>query len=430
MSEKEEKKENPNEEKEVKLELPPDVDDEETIRKKKRRFYLKLFTLSIIIIAILCGIYWFLIARFYENTEDAYVNGNIIPITAQVGGTIIAVKVDDTQFVKTGQLLVELDPIDSFIAFEQAKANLGETLRNTHQLFINNTGLKANIVNREASLEQARQDLTRRNAAVGYGAVSNEELTHAQDSLKSADASLTQARSALLANRALTENTNLEQHPSVLAAAARLRQAYIDYMRTNIRAPISGEIAKRTAQVGQRISANTQLMALVPLDEVWVDANFKEKQLRHMRIGQPVSLTADLYGSDVKYHGKIVGFSAGTGSAFALLPAQNATGNWIKVVQRLPVRIVIDPKELEAHPLRVGLSMDVTVDTHDRSGKFISVPAEVPVYATQIFENWGKQADAEIAKIINENIGKTSNLDSDNNYSDKVKPRPTKGSAK
>lgn len=389
--------------------------EEKESPNKKRKFLLLLLTFFFLIVALLYGLYWWLIARFYEDTDNAYVNGNIIPITSQVSGTIIAVKADDTQFVKTGQLLVELDPIDSFIAFEQAKANLAQTLRNTQQLFINNNGLQASVQNREASFEKARKDLLRRNAAIGYGAVSKEDLTHAQDSLKSADASLSQARSALLANRALTENTDLQQHPSVLAAAAKLRQTYIDYMRSNIRAPVSGEISKRTAQVGQRIAAGTQLMAIVPLEQIWVDANFKEKQVRDMRVGQPVTLTADLYGSSVEYHGKIAGFSAGTGSAFALLPAQNATGNWIKVVQRLPVRIELDPKELKEHPLRVGLSMTAIVDLHDMSGKYISEAMKVPVYATEIYENLGKQADAEIAKIISENIDKTANLLPTNN---------------
>ncbi|ARG97225.1 HlyD family efflux transporter periplasmic adaptor subunit [Legionella micdadei] len=382
---------------------------------KKRKFLLVFFTTFLVVVAMLYGLYWWFIARFYEETDNAYVNGNIIPITAQVGGTVVAVKVDDTQYVTTGQLLVELDPIDAFIAFEQAKANLAQTLRNTHQLFINNTGLQANLKNQEISQEKAKQDLSRRNRAIGVGAVSKEELTHAEDSLKSANAALTQAKSALLANRALTENTNLQQHPNVLAAAAKLRQAYVDYMRTTIRAPVSGEISKRTAQVGQRVAAGTQLMALVPLEQVWVEANFKEKQVRYMRIGQPATLTADLYGSSVVYHGTIVGFSAGTGSAFALLPAQNATGNWIKVVQRLPVRIKLDPKELKAHPLRIGLSMEVTVDLHNQSGKYISETAPISIYETPIYENWGKEADAEINKVISENISKTANLDASDN---------------
>ncbi|CDZ78912.1 p-hydroxybenzoic acid efflux pump subunit AaeA [Legionella massiliensis] len=379
----------------------------------RRRFFLTLLTICFLVIALGYGIYWVTVARFYEETDNAYVNGNVIPITAQVGGTIVAVKADDTQFVKTDQLLVQLDPIDSLVAFEQARANLGETIRNTQQLFLNNTGLEASIRNRQVSRKQALKDLSRRSEAIGVGAVSREELTHAEDSLQSADASLVQAQAALLANRALTENTDLQQHPSVLAAAARLRQAYIDYKRSNIRAPASGEIAKRAAQVGQRIAAGTQLMALVPLDQVWVDANFKEKQLRDMRIGQSVELTADIYGSSVVYKGKIVGFSAGTGSAFALLPAQNATGNWIKVVQRLPVRIVLDPETLKEHPLRIGLSMEATVDLHDKSGVLISESTLLPSYETMIYDNLGKEADAEVNKVISENVSKTANLNND-----------------
>lgn len=403
---------------------------EEEKPKNKRKFFIILLTVTFLIIAILCGLYWWFIARFYESTDNAYVNGNIIPITAQVGGTIIAVKVDDTQYVSTGQLLVEIDPIDAFVAFQLAKANLAQTLRNTQQIFINNSGLQANLKNQAVSQARAQEDLLRRNQAIGVGAVSKEELVHAEESLKSADASFTQAKSALLSNLALTENTDLQRHPSVLAAAARLRQAYIDYARTTIRAPISGEISKRTAQVGQRIAAGAQLMVLVPLEQVWIDANFKEKQVRSMRIGQPVHVTADLYGSSVVYHGKVVGFSAGTGSAFALLPAQNATGNWIKVVQRLPVRIALDPKELKAHPLRIGLSMNVTVNLHDQTGKYIDQTAPVPVYQTIIFENLGKEADAEINKVISENISKTANLTPKDSSKKKNKPSNGKGSSR
>jgi membrane fusion protein, multidrug efflux system len=377
---------------------------------KKRTLILMLLTLFFLTIAVLYGWYWWTTGRFYESTENAYVNGNIIPITSQVVGTIIAVKADNTQFVRTGQPLVKLDPIDTTVAFEQAKADLAQTVRNTQQLFINNEGLQANIVNREANLIKARQDLTRRNNAIGIGAVSKEELTHAQDTFKSADADLTQARSALLANLALTENTNLKQHPNVQSAAERLRQAYIAFTRSTIFAPTNGIIDRRVAQVGQRIASGTQLMALIPLEQVWVDANFKEKQVRYMRIDQPVSLFADLFGSGVTYHGKIQGFSAGTGSAFALLPAQNATGNWIKVVQRLPVRIKLDPKELKEHPLRIGLSMTATVDLHDTSGKFVNETAPIPVYKTMIFVNLDEQSEAEVAKIIAENVGKTANL--------------------
>ncbi|MCL9682489.1 HlyD family efflux transporter periplasmic adaptor subunit [Legionella maioricensis] len=377
---------------------------------KKRQFYLIVMTISFLAIGLLFFLYWVLVARFYEETDNAYVSGNIIPINSQVDGIIIAVKVDDTQFVKAGQPLVQLDPIDSRIAYEQAQANLAQTVRTTHQFFLNNSGLQATVNVHETSLQQTIQDLQRRTNAIGYGAISKEELTHAQDAFKSAQASLAQSRAALLANKALTDNADLEHHPNVLAAAAQLRKAYIDYVRTTIRAPVAGEISKRTAQVGQRITVGTLLMAIIPLEQVWVDANFKEKQLRNMRLGQKATLTADVYGSSVEYHGKIMGFAAGTGSAFSLLPAQNATGNWIKVVQRLPVRIQLDPKELQDHPLRIGLSMEVTVDTHDRNGKFIGETANPPVYKTSIYEQLEKKSNEMIAKIIKENIGKTASL--------------------
>lgn len=397
---------------EIKKEITLPTD--QSRQNQKRRFYLTLMTAIFLAIGLLCFLYWLFIARFYEETDDAYVSGNIIPIVSQVDGIIIAVKTDDTRFVKEGQTLVELDPIDARVALQQAKANLAQTVRTTHQYFLNNKGLMARVIVNQTSLEQAKQDLNRRNNAIGYGAVSREELTHAQDAFKSATASLNEAQAALLANKALTDNTDLEHHPSVMEAAERVRRAYIDYKRTTIRAPLAGEISKRTAEVGQRVTTGTQLMVIIPLEEVWVDANFKEKQLRNMRIGQPVTLTADIYGSSVEYHGTIMGFAGGTGSALALLPAQNATGNWIKVVQRLPVRIQLDPKELEQHPLRIGLSMDVTVNTHDRSGKFISEAINPPVYKTAIYENLEKESNAEIAQIIKDNVGKTSALNQDN----------------
>lgn len=400
-------------------ELPLNPSEDKT--PNKRKFWLILLTLLVLISILAYGFYWWTIARFYEETDNAYVNGNIIPITSQVAGTVVAVNVDDTQFVKEGQVLVQLDPIDTYIALEQAKANLAEVLRNTQQLFINNKGLIAAINERQISLDKARQDLERRNQAISLGAVSKEELTHAKDTLEGANASLVQAKSALLSNLALTENTNLKEHPNVLAAAATLRKAYIDYRRTAIKAPTSGEVSRRAVQVGQRIDAGVRLMAIVPLEQVWVDANFKEKQLRNMRIGQPVELTADIYGSSINYKGKIVGFSAGTGSAFALLPAQNATGNWIKIVQRLPVRIAISPDQLAKHPLRIGLSMQATVDMHDTSGKLVSEVSPNPsLYKTSAYDELAKEADVEILKIINENAGKTANLGK--KYQDIPKP--------
>jgi membrane fusion protein, multidrug efflux system len=236
------------------------------------------------------------------------------------------------------------------------------------------------------------------------GAVSQEEISHARDAVRGAQAALDAAEQELASNRSLTANTSIAQHPNVLAAAAKVRDSYINYARNTLPAPVTGYVAKRSVQVGQRVAPGNPLMAIVPLNGVWVDANFKEVQLKHMRIGQPVELTADLYGSSVVYHGKVIGFSAGTGSAFSLLPAQNATGNWIKVVQRLPVRIQLDPKELEQHPLRIGLSMDVDVTIKNEEGGNLGAAANT-VYQTNVFDKYGADADAEIARIIEQNAG-------------------------
>lgn len=372
--------------------------------KEKRVVLIKSFTIILVVFAILYGVYWWLVASYYETTDDAYVNGNVLPVTSQINGMITRVNVDNTQFVLSGEPLIELEPIDYDVAFNQAKENLAYTLRTTLQMYLNNDGLEANIIDRQVALNRAKQDLVRRNNAVSSGAVSREELTHADDSLKSAEASLTQAISALYANLALTLNTQLKLHPSVLIAAAKMRQSYIDLKRTKIRAPTDGIIAKKNAQIGQQIALGTPLMAVVPLDQMWVDANFKEGQLRDIRIGQPVTLIADMYGSSVKYRGKVVGLSAGTGSAFALLPPQNATGNWIKVVQRLPVRVALDKNELKEHPLRIGLSITATVNTRDRSGPLIPNQTVKTTYETSVFDNISHEADKVVLETIKDNI--------------------------
>lgn len=364
-----------------------------------------LIALTIIFaIAIFCYIvYWCWHARYFENTDNAYVNGNIVPISSQISGNIITLNVDDTDFVQVGDVLLKLDSTDSKIALVEAEAKLAQAIRQAQQLFINNNGLKAIIQARQADVQKTTKDLTRRQKAITAGAISLEELTNAEESYHSAMASLTRANSDLQANYALTLQTTPTAHPLVMQAIVGFRRAWLDNMRTVIRAPVAGIISKRSAQIGQRVSPGQLLMAIVPLDQVWVDANFKEKQLQRMRAGQPVILTADVYGSSVKYHGHIAGFAAGTGSAFALLPAQNATGNWIKIVQRLPVRIALNPSELKAHPLRIGLSMNVDVDTHDEKSTMLAID-KPSAYKTAIFDNLDKQADAIIAKIIKDNL--------------------------
>ncbi|WP_175952950.1 HlyD family efflux transporter periplasmic adaptor subunit [Burkholderia sp. BCC0405] len=370
----------------------------------KRKRMMTLLVAVIVIAAIAYGLYYFLVARFHEGTDDAYVNGNVVQITPQVTGTVIAVKADDTQTVKAGDPLVVLDPADSQVALQQAEANLAQTVRQVRGLFVNDDQYRAQVALRQSDLSKAEDDLRRRQAVAQTGAVSQEEISHARDAVKAAQASLDAAQQQLASNRALTANTTIASHPNVLAAAAKVRDAYLANARNVLPAPVTGYVAKRSVQVGQRVSPGTPLMSVVPLNAVWVDANFKEVQLKHMRIGQPVELTADIYGSSAVYHGKVVGFSAGTGSAFSLLPAQNATGNWIKVVQRLPVRIELDPKDLDKHPLRIGLSMQVDVDIKDERGDQL-VNAPNTVYETNVFAKYGDEADAEIARIIAENTG-------------------------
>ncbi|ABK08256.1 HlyD family secretion protein [Burkholderia orbicola] len=370
----------------------------------KRKRMMTLLVAVIVIAAIAYGLYYFLVARFHEDTDDAYVNGNVVQITPQVTGTVIAVKADDTQTVKAGDPLVVLDPADSQVALQQAEANLAQTVRQVRGLFVNDDQYRAQVALRQSDLSKAQDDLRRRLAVAQTGAVSQEEISHARDAVKAAQASVDAAQQQLASNRALTANTTIASHPNVMAAAAKVRDAYLANARNVLPAPVTGYVAKRSVQVGQRVSPGNPLMSVVPLNAVWVDANFKEVQLKHMRIGQPVELTADIYGSSVTYHGKVVGFSAGTGSAFSLLPAQNATGNWIKVVQRLPVRIELDPKDLDKHPLRIGLSMQVDVDIKDERGDQL-VNAPNTVYETNVFAKYGDEADAEIARIIAENAG-------------------------
>jgi membrane fusion protein (multidrug efflux system) len=317
---------------------------------------------------------------------------------------VVAVNADDTQTVKAGDPVVVLDPADARVALDQAEANLAQTVRQVRGLFADDNQYQAQVAQRQSDLSRAQDDLKRRLTVAQTGAVSQEEISHARDAVKSAQAAVEAAQQQLASNRALTANTTIANHPNVQASAAKVRDAYLNNARNTLPAPVTGYVAKRSVQVGQRVSPGTPLMAIVPLGAVWVDANFKEVQLKHMRIGQPVELTADVYGSSVVYHGKVVGFSAGTGSAFSLLPAQNATGNWIKVVQRLPVRIALDPQELEKHPLRIGLSMQADVSIKDENGGQLG-NAQNTVYQTDVFAKYGDEADAEIARIIAENAG-------------------------
>jgi membrane fusion protein (multidrug efflux system) len=379
----------------------------QTPRKNgKRRGFLIAFTLLVLIALVAYGIWWFIFARHFESTDDAYVAGNVVQVTPQVGGTVIAIHADDTERVDAGKPLVELDPSDAKVTLAQAEAQLAQTVREVRTLFVNSGALNANIALRSTDLARAREDLARRTRLIGTGAVSGEDIEHARNAVKAAESALTAAREQLASNQALTSTTPVAQNPNVLRAAAQLRAAYLAYARTTLPAPISGYVARRSVQVGQRVAPGTPLLSVVPLNALWVDANFKEVQLAHMRMDQPVTLHSDLFGSDVVYHGKVVGLAAGTGAAFALLPTQNASGNWIKVVQRVPVRIALDPRELEKWPLRVGLSMQVKVDiAHDEGTSLSAVNAArtAPAYETRVFEAADREADQEIARIIADN---------------------------
>ena len=387
----------------------PVTEDERTDRLKaqrlnKRRLLLRGLVGLVVLVAVVWVLYHLLVGRWYEGTDDAYVDGNVVQITPQVPGTVISIGADDNDYVREGQTLVKLDPSDADVAFAQAESALAQAVRKVRGLYSTVHTSKADVAAREAVVAQAKADYLRRKGLAASGAISAEELAHARDALTTAESALAAAQAQLATSDALVSDTKITTHPDVKAAAAQVRAAWLNDQRTTLVAPVSGYVAKRTVQVGQRVQPGTPLMAVVPLHQVWVDANFKETQLQHMRIGQPVTLTSDVYGGSVTYHGHVAGLGVGTGSAFSLLPAQNATGNWIKIVQRLPVRIELDPRELDKYPLRIGLSMDVEVNLHDQSGPVLSQqPPQHPVFSTDVYSHDRAEADALIARIIHDN---------------------------
>ncbi|WP_298923063.1 efflux RND transporter periplasmic adaptor subunit [uncultured Ramlibacter sp.] len=386
----------------------------------KRKKALTLLASVVAIAGLGWGSYEWLVASHYESTDNAYVQGNVIQITPQIGGTVMAILADDTDFVKAGQPLVKLDPADAKVALDQAEANLAQTVRQVRTLYANNGSLAAqvalhqtDVIKAQSEVARANDDLNRRQSLAGNGAVSKEELSHTQTQLANAKSALSAAQAGVLAaneqlaaNQSQTEGTTVEQHPAVLAAAAKVREAYLATQRVALTAPVDGYVAKRTVQLGQRVAAGTPMMSIIPLKQVWVDANFKEVQLRKIRLGQPVKLTADLYGKKVEYKGTVAGLGAGTGAAFSLLPAQNATGNWIKVVQRVPVRVVLDADEVAKNPLRVGLSMDAEVDVSQQDGKTLADAPSTAAQSAQILKPQDAGADAEVRRVISANLGR------------------------
>jgi membrane fusion protein (multidrug efflux system) len=397
-----------------------DAPNEETqspkTNKGQRRRALIVLALVVLAVGVAFAIYWLLVARYAEYTDDAYVAGNLVQVTSQVPGIVVSIAVEETDRVTQGSELVHLADADAKVELARAEAELGRSVREVHKMFISTDQYKAGVVLGEIGLKRAEADLHRRDGMDKAGALSAEDLQHAREMVTGSIAGLELARAQLESSRALVSNTTVERHPQVLAAAAQVRAAYLNLRRTAIPTPVSGYVAKRNVQVGQRVNPGQPLLAIVPVQGLWVDANFKEVQLRHLRIGQPVTVVADIYGGDVKYRGRVAGLGLGTGAAFSLLPAQNATGNWIKVVQRVPVRIEIDADQLREHPLRLGLSMHVTVDTHDRGGLVLAQSARTqPASTTPVYDRELHEADALIAGIVRANLGAAAHPAKSNN---------------
>ena len=371
-------------------------------RTDNRRRYLIILGVVVVVAAIVYALYYFLYAAHFEGTDDAYVGGDVVSITSREPGTILALHADNTQAVRRGQLLVELDPIKAQVAMDAAEADLARTVRAVRTNFSKVDEGRAQLTAARVALSQAESDYRRR-AGAG-NAVSAEEVSHARDMLTSAQANVGVAQSNLAQALASVQNTRVASNPDVLAAIARLRQAAIVLGHMKLYAPVDGVVAQRSAQLLQQIAPGTPLMAVVPLEYAWVDANFKEGQLADMRVGQPATVTADIYGGGVTYHGRVQGLGAGSGSAFALLPPQNASGNWIKIVQRVPVRIALDPGELRAHPLRIGLSVTVSVDIRDTSGSAMgSTVAARALQGDAGNEDGGAATEALIRRILRDN---------------------------
>jgi membrane fusion protein (multidrug efflux system) len=375
-------------------------------KKNSRGFLLRLLVVVVVLAVIGWALWYYFDGRWYEGTDDAYVNGNVVQITPQVPGTVVSIGADDGDLVHAGDVLVQLDPSDAEVALSSARANLANTVRKVRGLYSSVNGAQADVAARKTAVDKARADFNRRRELAKSGAISAEELSHASDALTSAESGLIAAQQQYQTSKVLVDDTVVASHPDVQAAAAQLRAAFLDDARATLVAPVDGYVAKRSVQVGQRVQPGAALMAVVPLHGVWIDANFKETQLTKMRLGQPVEISSDVYGGSVKYKGKVQSLGVGTGSAFSLLPAQNATGNWIKIVQRIPVRIVFtDPNELDKSPLRLGMSLNVDVGLHDQSGHTLAQQSPTqPAFSTDVYKAQLVKADAAITEIIHANM--------------------------
>jgi membrane fusion protein, multidrug efflux system len=372
----------------------------------KRRRILLLIAVIFIALGALWAAYWTLVLSKREKTDDAYVNGNKVVISAQISGTVVAVLADDTQLVKAGQVLVKLDPIDAQTALSRAASALAQTVRQVRQQKATAGQYDSEIESRKLELARAQIDLEKRQPLLADHAIAGEEVRHAQESVQMARAALIQAERQSSSAHALVDGTPVETNPTVLQAKDAFRDAWIAAQRNAVVAPVSGYVAERSVQLGQHIQAGEALMTVIPLHSLWVDANFKEVQLRNLRIGQNAEVRSDLYGGTFIFHGRVQGMSAGTGAAFSLLPPQNASGNWIKVVQRVPVRVRIDDSDLIKSPLRVGLSATVTVDTTSRDGPVLAREAnDEPVGDTQVYTQDLDKANAEADAVVRRNLG-------------------------
>ena len=372
---------------------------------RKRRRALLIAAGVFVLAALLWFLLWFFVLSTRVKTDNAYVGGNQVAISAQVPGTVVAILADDTQHVDAGQVLVRLDGTDADTRLAQARSALAQAVRGVRQQTSSATGADAQVVAARLDLKKAEADLQRRLPLIAAQAESPEIVQHLRDGVEQARAAVNAAEAQAAAAHAAIEGTDVAQNPVVMQARANFRAAWVAAQRNAIYAPVSGYVAERSVQLGNSVQPGQQLMTVVPLHDLWIDANFKESQLRHIRIGQPAKVVSDLYGGDAEYHGKVIGLGAGTGSVFSLLPAQNATGNWIKVVQRVPVRIALDNKELDQHPLRIGLSTDVTVDIrHDQGSVLANTPTRQPVAQTDVYDQMASKADAEADRIIRANL--------------------------
>ena len=376
-------------------------------KKKSRKKYFIVFLGVVLPVFIGLFFYWDLVLSRQVNTDDAYVTGNMNAVSSQVNGSVTTINYTDTEFVRKGDIVIGLDKTDSIIAFNQAKNNLANTVREMRKLYVLDSQYLANVNAAKIQAKQASEDYQRRQRLAASGVIAREDLEHAKDSVISSNAALDAAVQAYKANKTLIMNTSLAQQPQVLQAADNMKQAWLALQRTDIRSPVTGYVAQRNVQVGETITPAQPLMAVVPAQQMWVNANFKETQLTDVRIGQPVTLTSELYGDKVIFHGHVKGINMGTGNAFSLLPSQNASGNWIKVVQRVPVNVVLDENELSQHPLRIGLSMNATIDigaSHRKALPELStVVTSSPAYVSDALVIDTTPVEMEIARIINLN---------------------------